>query len=136
MRENFVNGKIYHLYNRGADKRPIVSDDHDRFRFIHSLFEFNNENQSIPHLHRQLSEVGPRTIKRSREPRKFLVDLIAFCLMDNHYHLMVRQRVDGGVSKFVQKFGTGYTMYFNERHERSGVLFQGKFKSVPVGDDS
>ncbi|TSC52156.1 MAG: hypothetical protein LiPW41_367 [Parcubacteria group bacterium LiPW_41] len=136
MRENFVNGKIYHLYNRGVDKRPIVRDDHDHFRFIHSLFEFNNENQSVPHLHRQLSEVGPRTIGRNREPRKLLVDLIAFCLMDNHYHLMVRQRVDGGISKFVQKFGTGYTMYFNEKHERSGVLFQGKFKSVLVSDDS
>ncbi|MFA5871055.1 MAG: transposase [Candidatus Paceibacterota bacterium] len=143
MRENFVNGKIYHLYNRGADKRSIVCDDHDRFRFTHSLFEFNNSD-SLLHFSRrssQLVEVGLRPIGsgekiQKREPRKFLVDLIAFCLMDNHYHLMVRQRVDGGVSKFVQKFGTGYTHYFNQRHERSGVLFQGKFKSVPVSDDA
>ena len=137
-----MNGKIYHLYNRGADKRPIVYDNHDRFRFIHSLFEFNDVDSVLNVCRRsnQLIEVRPQSIERveekSRKPRKFLVDLIAFCLMDNHYHLMVRQRVDGGISKFVQKFATGYTMYFNERHERSGVLFQGKFKSVPVSDDS
>lgn len=143
MRENFVNGKIYHLYNRGADKCPIVHNDNDRFRFVHSLFEFNNSD-SLCHFSRrspQLVEVRLRPVGdegkiQKREPRKFLVDLIAFCLMDNHYHLMVRQRVDGGISKFVQKFSTGYTHYFNQRHERSGVLFQGKFKSVPVSDDS
>lgn len=142
MRKKFVNGNIYHLYNRGAGKCPIVCDNHDRFRFIHSLFEFNDVDSVLNVCRRsnQLIEVRPQSIERvrgkGRKPRKFLVDLIAFCLMDNHYHLMVRQRVEGGISKFVQKFGTGYTMYFNEKHERSGVLFQGKFKSVPVSDDA
>ena len=144
MRENFVNGKIYHLYNRGADKRPIVCDEHDRFRFVRSLFEFNDidsrpnpiRSSKIQSVEVGLQQIGKYKKEEKRESRKLLIDIIAFCLMDNHYHLMVRQRVDGGISKFVQKFGTGYTHYFNQRHERSGVLFQGKFKSVLVSGDS
>jgi len=63
------------------------------------------------------------------------VDILTFVLMPNHYHLLLRQRVDGGISKFMQKLGTGYTMYFNEKHERSGALFQGRYKSVHIEDD-
>jgi len=64
-----------------------------------------------------------------------LVDIGAYCLMPNHFHLLLRQREEDGISRFMQKLVTGYTMYFNKKNERSGALFQGKFKSVHAHDD-
>ncbi len=65
-----------------------------------------------------------------------LVDILAFCLMPNHFHLLIKQKVENGVVKFMQKLGTGYTMSFNEKYERSGSLFQGTYKAVLVEKDS
>lgn len=64
-----------------------------------------------------------------------MVEIVAYCLMPNHFHLLVREIEDNGISKFMQKVTTGYTMYFNRRNDRSGALFQGKFKATHVADD-
>lgn len=76
-----------------------------------------------------------RLQKIERKPRKLLVEILCFCLMPNHYHLLVRQRVEDGVTEFMRKLGTGYTNYFNIKRERVGALFQGKFKAVHVSND-
>ena len=73
---------------------------------------------------------------KNRQPRKLLVEIMAFCLMPNHFHLLVRQKQDKGISSFMQKLGTGYAMYFNQKYKRSGVLFQGKFKAVLIKNES
>lgn len=138
-RPHFVNGEIYHIYNRGVEKRDIFNNDKDRVRFIHNLYEMNN---AIPVLNspywlakkNQYMEVQLRYI-RYIVSRDKLVDIFAFCLMPNHYHLLVRQLTDSGVSKFMQKFGTAYTNYFNLKNERVGSLFQGRFKAVLVQED-
>jgi putative transposase len=133
----FVNNEIYHIYNRGADKRRIFMDDSDYFRFIHDLYEFNNEAPAVHSYYfrssNRSSEVGPRKIDTRR---KLIVEILAFCLMPNHFHLLLRQIVDRGIERFMQKLGGGYTMYFNKKYERSGVLFQGKFKAVLVENDA
>jgi len=138
----FINNQIYHIYNRGVEKRDIFSDDKDRFRFIHDLFEFNDEKpaENLYYKNQTLQsyEVEPRKIlrkirsPRKVEPRKLLVEILVFCLMPNHYHLLLRQRKENGIVKFMHKLGTGYTMYFNQRYERTGALFQGRFKAVLV----
>ncbi|MDE1966296.1 MAG: transposase [Patescibacteria group bacterium] len=69
------------------------------------------------------------------EPENRLVDLGAYSQMPNHYHLLIRERLEGGVTAFMRKLGTGYTMYFNKKHERTGALFSGKFKSKHVSTD-
>lgn len=136
-RPKFVSGEIYHVYNRGVEKRDIFSDDQDRFRFIHNLFEFNDESPALNIYYKNLYEVSPRKIEnKPKEPRKPLVEILAFCLMNNHYHLLLRQKKEGGISKFMQKLGTGCTMYFNQKYERTGVLFQGLFKAVLIKDES
>lgn len=131
-----VPGEIYHIYNRGVDKRDIFMDDQDRFRFIHDLFEFN-DSQKIKNLSHYIknnnSEVGLHYIKKER---KILVEILAYCLMDNHFHLLVRQKSENGITEFMRKIGTGYTNYFNQKYNRNGSLFQGKFKSVCVQKDS
>jgi len=136
-----VSGEIYHVYNRGVDKRDVFMDDEDHFRFIHDLYEFNDKNPTI-NLAVYLNfkdgkskEVGLPNIKK-REPRKKLVEILAYCLMDNHFHLLVRQKEESGITEFMRKMGTGYTNYFNKKYERSGVLFQGNFKAVHLEKDA
>ena len=133
---NFVNNTIYHIYNRGVEKRNIFGDGKDHLRFIHDLFEFNDVRPAFNfnyYLNKQSIEVEPRYIKK---PRKLLVEILAFCLMPNHYHLLLRQRLENGIIAFMQKFGTGYTMYFNQKYNRVGSLFQGRFKAVLVNQNS
>ncbi|MFA6251206.1 MAG: transposase [Candidatus Paceibacterota bacterium] len=137
---HLVFGEIYHIYNRGVDKRNIFMDDDDRFRFVHDLFEFNDKNPTInlalylKSKNNKLKEVGLPNI--TRKPREVLVEILAYCLMDNHFHLMVRQKTENGITEFMRKLGTGYTNYFNKKYERTGALFQGKFKSVNLKKDS
>lgn len=136
---NLVSGEIYHIYNRGVDKRDIFMDDEDRLRFVHDLFEFNDKNQTINltmylNFKNRLKEVGlPKVNAKQRE---ILVEILAFCLMNNHFHLMIRQKTDNGITEFMRKLGTGYTNYFNKKYKRTGALFQGKFKSVNIKKDS
>ncbi|MEK7498234.1 MAG: transposase [Patescibacteria group bacterium] len=123
-----VSGEIYHIYNRGVDKRTIFLDDSDYLRAMHDLFEFNDQ-EPAPNLSYHLNgskEIG--FAQRQRKTRKLLVEILAFCLMPNHFHLLVRQLKDRGVTDFMRKFGSGYTNYFNQRYTRSGSLFQGKYK--------
>lgn len=129
-RPTFTNNHFYHIYNRGVEKRKIFMSDADYTRFIHGLFEFNSFNPTF-NIRRAISKHV-----RSRTSNKALVDIVSFCLMPNHFHLLVMQRETGGVSKFMQKLGTGYTNYFNIKNKRSGALLQGKFKAIAVQNDT
>jgi len=136
----FANNEIYHIYNRGVEKRKIFLDDKDYFRFIHDLFEFNDEApaENIYYKTHNLKsyEVKPRKKPRKiRRPRKLIVEILAFCLMPNHFHLFVRQLKDGGIPKFMHKLGTGYTMSFNQKYERVGSLFQGSYKAILIDQE-
>jgi len=134
--------EIYHTLSRGVDKRKIFMDDRDRFRFIHDLFEFNDiapaENLSY-HLRepsiavrQRYDSVDVRQQNINRPPRKLLVNILAFCLMPNHYHLLLQSLVENGVPLFMKKLNGGYVQYFNKKHERTGTLFERKYKSVLV----
>jgi len=139
QKPKFVENKIYHIYNRGVEKRKTFLDKQDYLRFIHNLFEFNDEAATknlFFYFNRLTSEVEPHYLKPNREPRKLLVNILAFCLMPNHFHLLVQQIKENGVVRFMQKLGTGYTMYFNQKYERVGGLFQGRFKAVLVENEA
>jgi len=132
-RTRFQTGEYYHIFNRGVDKRLIFHDDKDRHRFVHDLYEFNDRDAVMNILRR--TEGGEASFSGEKKRRKLLVDIVAWVFMPNHFHLILRQRTEGGISAFMHKLGTGYTLYFNNRHERSGVLFQGTFKSKHVHED-
>ncbi len=123
----FSEGEYYHIYNRGTDKRKTFLKNADYKRFIVGM-EIFNSSYRVTHAFRQLVEVSPR-------PEDRLVNIVAYCLMPNHFHFLLRQVKEDGVSKFMQKLLTGYTMYFNKRYERTGVLFQGIFKSKHINTD-
>ncbi|MFA7714621.1 MAG: transposase [Candidatus Paceibacterota bacterium] len=135
----FINGEVYHIYNRGVDKRVVFSNDSDHFRFIASLLEFNKkEPVKIRYCKNRFGLAEHPESEYTGETRvEKLVEVLAFCLMPNHYHLILRQITDGGISLYMQKNGNGYTGYFNKKYGREGMgsLFQGKFKAVHVAEN-
>lgn len=134
-----VTGEIYHIYNRGVDKRVVFMDSEDYSYFIHLLFvlngseTINNVRRDFKYKNEQtlIHDGGPTSIM-AKNNRENLVDIFAFVQMPNHYHLLLKQNVNDGISKFMHKLGTAYTMFFNSKEERSGSLFQGKYKSVHI----
>ncbi len=121
-----ITGEIYHNYNRGVDKREIFSDTNDYLRFYQSLYLFNSVEP--------ISNFTTARVRHSSVQQK-LVGLHAYALLPNHFHMLIEQKVDGGISEFMKRITGGYTSYFNEKYERSGVLFQGRYKKVHVESD-
>jgi len=131
--------ELFHCCNRGVEKRDIVRDEKDRVRFVHELYAMNDAHPAgnAGHfLHMDLRSPYVRKRNRDRRERELLVDIHAWCLMGNHYHLLLSERVDGGITKFLRKFNVGYANYFNERHSRSGALYQGRTKKVSIEEDA
>lgn len=132
----FAPGEYYHLYNRGTEKRSVFKSKADYERFIALLYICNGTAAvRIENLRR--NERGSTLLKKALEVDRgtSLVDICAYVLMPNHFHLLLKEKETGGVSRFMQKLTTAYTMYFNKRHARSGALFQGRFKSQYVDGD-
>jgi putative transposase len=129
----FAPGEYYHLYNRGTEKRTVFLDQTDYRRFLNLLFLCNGElGINMRELLKQAREFE-ELFEVDRE--KPLVAIGAYCLMPNHFHILVKELEEGGTSKFMQKLTTAYTMYFNTRRHRVGSLFQGTFKAEQVGKD-
>jgi len=130
---------LYHTLNRGVDKRKIFLDTEDYFRGVHDLFEFNDTapvNNLTYFLRKEYKDVGrPYILGSGREARKLLVKIHAFCLMPNHYHLLLSEAVENGISLFMKKFNGGYAKYFNEKYKRAGALFEGRYKRVLVKNE-
>ena len=131
----FVNGETYHLFNRGAHKQAIFTSEEDYRRFLVLLY-FSNTTERVQ-LGNLLQNQGRSLIDLFGEHiDQSLVDIFAYTLMPNHFHLVIRQKVDGGISTFMKKLATAYSMYFNLKYDHSGVLFQGRFKSRHVGNEA
>lgn len=128
-KQKLVSNSIYHVYNRGVEKRTIFLDENDYLRFINNLAIFN-DTKSVFNAKYRIKEIEMPDV---REP---LVDVLAFCLMPNHFHLLLRQKEDEGISKFMNKIGVGYANYFNLKYERVGSLFQGTFKIALIDKES
>ena len=130
-RGEIVPGEWYHCYTRGIDKRTTFENPSDYFRFQDAPYLSNStaniERGKIQHLsHEEILSV------ERGEP---LTAVGAYCLMSNHFHLLLKEISEGGIAKFMQKVGTSYTMYFNIKHKRTGGLFVGPFRSRHVADD-
>lgn len=126
MKRSFATDEFYHLFNRGVDKRKIFLDKSDHLRFIHDLYEFNDSKPAL-----QFS----RSNIEDRRARDRLVNIHAFTLMPNHHHGLIEQLKKDGITLFMKKLHGGYGRAFNEKHKRSGYLFQGRFKDVHVKGD-
>lgn len=128
----FTTGEYYHIYNGGVDGREIFHDARDIDRFFRSLTAFN-DRQPVG---------GLRTVDFKAKKREILdtspevlVDIVAYCLNRNHFHLILRQKCDGGVSEFMKRLSGGYAWYFNNKYHRKGVLFEGPFQSAHIDSE-
>lgn len=140
----FVNGEIYHIVNRGVEKRNIFQQICDYFRFISCLYECNDRNAVVmrdrkeERKNQKQKSIGQKSIGdtygNSRRKREPLVEIWVFCLMPNHFHLVLRQLVDNGISLFMKKLGDSYVGYFNRKYNRRGMgsLFQGPFRAIHI----
>ena len=128
----FTVGSYYHIYNRGVDKRDVYNDVKDLERFKESVKQFN-QIEGIGSLNWYRNSLKVRGLSSNSVP---LVAIVAISINPNHFHFILKQLVDGGIAKFMQKLLGGYTYYFNQKHARSGSLFQGTFKSKLIEDDN
>jgi REP element-mobilizing transposase RayT len=127
----FINGEYYHVFNRGVDKRIIFNTNEQQHFFFRRLDLLNTTNTSKL-IANQRSKRKDKEIIAAGEK---LVDIVAYCLLPNHFHLLLRQKVDNGISQFMQRLGTSYTKFFNQQEKRSGSLFQGKFKATHLSGE-
>ena len=123
-KELFAVGEYYHLYSRGVDKRKIFLNAQDYRKFQFLMYVCNSEKSIIL-----------RNIGKNFDRGGTIVDVGAFCLMPNHFHILAREKIENGISLYMRKLLTGYSMYFNLKHTREGKLFDGAFKAINAGDD-
>ena len=129
-KHTFSPGEFYHLYNRGVEKRETFLSQRDYKRFLALLFLCNGATSvNIKSIGENVSDIWE--IDRGQP----LVNICTYCLMPNHFHLLIQARGDGNVARFMQKLMTGYTMYLNKLNERTGSLFQGTYQSVHANTD-
>jgi len=127
-----VPGEYYHLYNRGVDKRTTFTSASDYERFVTLLYACNSKRAfDSDEQGKNIIQLLERMFDRG-EP---LVAICAYVLMPNHFHILAKEINEGGISRFMQKIGVAYTGYFNKKHKRSGVLFQGAFKAKHASRD-
>jgi REP element-mobilizing transposase RayT len=125
IRTPLVTGEYYHVFNRGVEKLPIFRDQKDLMRFFLSVKEFNTK-EPIGSLYEITWGLNPQ-VKQEK-----LVEIVSFCLNPNHFHLLLKQVSDNGISEYMKRLSGGFTGYFNKKYKRTGVLFQGRFKSIHV----
>lgn len=133
----YLENGCYHIYNRGVEKRNIFMDDQDYRVFLHLLKYYLSPSITKPEWEHPLSNLTGFDPVRLR-PIQTLeneLDLLAFCLMPNHFHLLIKQLTRYGFSNLLRKLSIIYSMYFNHRHKRVGHLFQGTFKAILVDND-
>ncbi|OGZ32392.1 MAG: hypothetical protein A3H02_00545 [Candidatus Niyogibacteria bacterium RIFCSPLOWO2_12_FULL_41_13] len=134
-----MRGEFFHILNRGIEDKKIFLKKENYLRFVNNMDDFNNkENATLPYFFRRkqfkLTKITSQT-SLSKLGKK-LVDIFCWTLIPNHYHIFVQEKIDGGASEFTRKIGIGYTMHFNEEEKRSGVLFKGRSKIIPVKEDA
>lgn len=121
-----MNENFYHIFNRGVEKRKIFTNESDFKRFLKTLQYYQIEGFK-PRFSRYIPELHGKLLADS-----FSVEIIVYCLMPNHFHLLVKQITESGVSKYISQLTNSYTKYFNTKYDRVGPLFQGNFKAVLI----
>lgn len=125
----YVENGVYHIYNRGVDKREIFSDEQDYAMFLYYLKCYFSNPKFLDKIPRHLKYTLYNTNLYQE------IKLLAFCLMPNHFHLLVKQVDRIAIQKIMKRLGDAYVRYYNDKYERVGSLFQGTYKAVLVRTD-
>lgn len=132
-----VNDQIYHIYNRGVERRAIFTTKWEFQRSLDILkyYRFTSLPSRFSQMLKLARDEREQTLSALKKSNNKLVEIIAFCLMPNHFHFLLRQVQDEGIRKFISNFTNSYTKYFNTKHKRIGPLVEGIFKAVLVETD-
>lgn len=131
----FVEKEYYHAYSRGVEKRKIFMNTKDYARFMALLYIMNQDAPFVIGNFLRDKQKELRDIFKEKRG-KTLVSILGYCLMPNHFHLILYEHTEGGISKFMGKLLTAYSMYFNTKYERSGPLFTHPFRSEHISNES
>lgn len=127
----FITGYYYHIYNRGVEKRDIFTNHWDYMRFLETLNFYRKKPLST-----KLSDFRRGVVKFKKVKNQIeIIRIFCYCFMPNHFHLLIQQLKEGGISDFLRKISNSYTRYFNTKYDRIGSLFQGTFKSKFIESD-
>ena len=129
-----VTEEIYHVFNRGIDHRPIFTDkkEHTRFLDLLKYYRFFSQPVRFSHFILLSNERQNELLLQQQSFNKKLISLLSFCLMPNHFHLLLKQTEENGISKFLSNLQNSYTRYFNIKNERDGSLLLTQFKAVRI----
>jgi putative transposase len=134
-----MTNSCVHAYNRGVKKMPIFREKNDLLRLFNSLYYFNT-TQTMPEnwIRDVIREGGMQKLVWPSiwEPREPLVSILACTIMPNHFHLLLKEKIAGGISKFMHRVSMGYSKFINEKYTESGSLFQGAYKARCIDDDA
>lgn len=135
--KQYLEDGHYHIYNRGVEKRDIFLDNQDYCVFLHLLkYYLSPPDPNNEHPLSNLSLTGFNPVRlRPLQTLYGKIELLAYCLMPNHFHLLAKQRTLDGITQLTRKLATTYSMYFNHRYKRVGHLFQGAFKAALIQED-
>ncbi|HEV7423627.1 MAG TPA: transposase, partial [Candidatus Paceibacterota bacterium] len=124
-KQSFAIDEYYHLYNRGTEKRIIFLNKQDYRHFLFLMYICNT-----------VKSIELRNIGENFDREETIVYIGAYCLMPNHFHILVREKIENGISTYMRKLLTAYSMYFNKKYERTGKLYEGVFKSIHASKDA
>lgn len=131
-----ANDCYYHIYNRGANKANLFEEESDYIHALNLVKYYNCIDYPIRFSKFKLLHLDQRSeIWKRLDVSKKFVDIVSFCLMPNHFHLLVMQKQDRGISKFMANFQNSYTKYFNIKYEHDGHLLQGQFKAKQIDSE-
>lgn len=133
----FANGEYYHIFNRGIARQPtfFTKRDYERFLLTLSYYRFSEQPIKLSRFLQFSIKLRGEILQNITKPKEKLIEIICFILMPNHFHLILRQEKNKGVSTFMSKLINSYTRYVNIKTDRVGDLFQGVFKAVHVETD-
>ena len=133
----YVGNSYYHIYNRGVEKRIIFKDDQDYGVFLGYLKEYLSPPKDVSLLKEKFTLKGESFKGVPRQPNNYSkeIELLVYCLMPNHFHLLIKQNLDRSIENFMRSLLTRYSGYFNKRYKRVGCLFHGPYKAVMINSD-
>ena len=129
-------GEYYHICNRGVNKQVIFHNTRDYFRFLFLILYFQS-SETFDQLGRVVDKFVQHRVLDIAEIviKKRTVELVSFCIMPNHFHLILREITEGGISTYMQRVLNAYGKYYNTKYEKSGHVFQGPYRAVHIKDD-
>lgn len=132
-----VSGQYYHIFNRGINRQPTFLEKRDYVRALKTLSYYRPSTSPMRYsqfLKKPIDERHELLTKLSTQEHQ--ITIVAYCLMPNHFHLLLKQNEEQGISTFLSNFQNSYTKYFDSKHKRSGALFDRQFKAVLVESEN